>query len=258
MERCGDRRGVHPARTLRWGFNAIRYIPRNPEQSHWVPGLLEWFRIAGIGAITGLDLTEAVTKSTTFIPYVQGALQEGQVRWRLDLTNDEEFKAEEPGLFERDFRNSLNQVKLTFDDRTGAAVSAYYGRGVNFGSNLDQLGAAVEWTITDELTAAYDLQRVSFDPDPSDRSSFVHFVRATYYVNKDMFFKAFYQTRYDLTDALSSPQFELERETIQLLYVWRIFPPFGSLQLAWQEGPAQFDDELVNYRTLFTKLSWVF
>lgn len=25
-----------------------------------------------------------------------------------------------------------------------------------------------------------------------------------------------------------------------------------------QEGSAQFDDEIVNYRTVFTKLSWVF
>ena len=157
-------------------------------------------------------------------------------RWSLDLTNDEEFKAEEAGLFEKDFRNSLNQAKLTFDTRTGTAVSAYYGRGLNFDSDLDQFGGVVDWTITDALTATYDLKRVWFDPDPHDRSSWVHFVRATYYVNKDMFFKVFYQTRYDVTGSLSSPMFDLERETIQLLYVWRFFPPFGSLQLAYQEG----------------------
>ena len=71
-----------------WGFNAIRYLPRNLEQSHWIPGLSEWFRIAEIGAITGLDLTEAVTKSYAFIPYVQGALQEAQddtTEFGLDL-----------------------------------------------------------------------------------------------------------------------------------------------------------------------------
>ena len=179
-------------------------------------------------------------------------------RWSLDLTNDEEFKAEEAGLFEKDFRNSLYQARLTFDTRTGASVSAYYGQGLNFDSDFDQFGGVVDWTITDAVTATYDLKRVWFDPDPHDRSSWVHFVRATYYVNKDMFFKAFYQTRYDVTSSLTSPMFELERETIQLLYVWRFFPPFGSLQLAYQEGPAQFDEELVNYRTLFTKLSWVF
>ena len=34
-----------------------------------------------------------------------------------------------------------------------------------------------------------------------------------------------------------------------------VLPPFGTPQLAHQKGPAPFDDELVNYRTLFTKLS---
>ena len=74
--------------TSTWGFNAIRYLPRNLEQSHWVPGLSEWFRIDEIGSITGLDLTEAVTKSYAFIPYVQGALQEAQddtTEFGLDL-----------------------------------------------------------------------------------------------------------------------------------------------------------------------------
>ena len=71
-----------------WGFNAIRYLPRNLEQSHWIPGLSEWFRIDEIGAITSLDLTEAVTKSYAFIPYVQGVLQEAQddtTEFGLDL-----------------------------------------------------------------------------------------------------------------------------------------------------------------------------
>ena len=74
--------------TTAWGFNAIRYLPRNLEQSHWVPGLSEWFRIDEIGAVTDLDLTEAVTKSYAFIPYVQGVLQETQdaaTEFGLDL-----------------------------------------------------------------------------------------------------------------------------------------------------------------------------
>ena len=43
----------------------------------------------------------------------------------------------------------------------------------------------MDWTITDVLTATYDLERVWFDPH--DRSSRVRIVRGTYYVNKDMF-----------------------------------------------------------------------
>ena len=48
------------------------------------------------------------------------------------LEHDEEFKAQEDGLFEKDFRNSLNQVDLTFDTKTGKSITAYYGKGTNF------------------------------------------------------------------------------------------------------------------------------
>jgi hypothetical protein len=179
-------------------------------------------------------------------------------RWSLKLTNIEEFKAEEEGLFEKDFRNSLNQVDLTFDSRTGRSVSAYYGKGKNFDSDLERFGGRLNLKLTDALNATYNLTRLWFSPDPKGRGSWIHYVRATYYVNKDMYFKLFYQSKYDLTGSFSNPHFNLERETTQFVYVWRFFPPFGSLQLAYQQGPAQVADESGTYRTLFTKLSWVF
>jgi hypothetical protein len=179
-------------------------------------------------------------------------------KWNLSLTNNEEFKAEEPGLFERDFRNSLYQADLTFNSRTGKSVTAYYGRGTNFDSDLIRFGGRIALRITDALNATYNLTRVHFNPDPNDRNSWIHYVRATHYVNKDMFFKLFYQSKFDLTGSFSDPNFDTERETTQFVYVWRFFPPFGSLQLAYQQGPLQIGDEQRQYRTLFTKLSWVF
>jgi len=179
-------------------------------------------------------------------------------KWSLRLTNDEEFKAEEPGLFERDFRNSLYQADLTFNTRTGKSVTAYYGRGTNFDSDLIRFGGRVALRLTDAFNATYNLTRVHFDPDPNDRSSWIHYVRATYYVNKDMFFKLFYQSRFHLTGGFDDLNFDTERETTQFVYVWRFFPPFGSIQLALQQGPVQIGDEQGTYRTLFTKLSWVF
>ncbi|MGD2121073.1 MAG: DUF5916 domain-containing protein [Gemmatimonadota bacterium] len=178
--------------------------------------------------------------------------------WSVELSNTEEFKAEEEGLFEKDFRNSLNQVDLTFDSRTGRSISAYYGKGTNFDSDVERFGGRVDLKLTDALNATYNLIRLWFSPDPKERSSWIHYVRATYYVNKDMYFKLFYQSKYDVTGSFSDPDFDLERETTQFVYVWRFFPPFGSLQLAYQQGPSQIGDEAGSYRTLFTKLSWVF
>ena len=179
-------------------------------------------------------------------------------KWRLNFTNNEEFKAQDEGLYERDFRNSLYQADLTFNTRTGKSVTAYYGRGTNFDSDLVRFGGRIDLKVTDALSAAYNLTRVHFDPDPADRSSWIHYVRATYYVNKDMFFKLFYQSKFDLTGSFGDPQYDTERETTQFVYVWRFFPPFGSVQFAYQQGPSQIGDVQGQYRTVFTKLSWVF
>lgn len=179
-------------------------------------------------------------------------------KWRLSLSNDEEFKAQEPGLYEKDFRNTLYQADLTYDTKTGKSISAHYGKGTNFESDLERFGGRFNLKVTDALNATYNLTRVWFSPDPDGRSSWIHYVRATYYVNKDMYFKLFYQSKYDLTGSFSDPRFDLERETTQFVYVWRIFPPFGSLQLAYQQGPSQVGDDLGTFRTVFTKLSWVF
>ncbi|MFC1662119.1 DUF5916 domain-containing protein, partial [Gemmatimonadota bacterium] len=126
-------------------------------------------------------------------------------KWNLEVRNNEEFKAEEPGLFEKDFRNSLYRADLTFDTKTGKSVSAYYGKGKNFDSDLERFGGRVNLKLTDALSATYDLTRIWFGPDPNERSSWIHYVRATYYVNKDMYFKLFYQSKYDLTGSLSDP-----------------------------------------------------
>ncbi len=105
--------------TDRWGFNAIRYIPRNLEQSHWIGGLSEWFRIAEIGSITGLDLTEVVTKNYTVIPYIQYAFSEedepkGEVG--LDLRYSLSSKLGLDLTFNPDFATieaDVEQVNLT-------------------------------------------------------------------------------------------------------------------------------------------------
>ena len=115
----------------------------------------------------------------------------------------------------------MYQADLTFNTRTGKSVTAYYGRGTNFDSDLVRFGGRIDLKVTDALSAAYNLTRVNFDPDPADRSSWIHYVRATYYVNKDMFFKLFYQSKFDLTGSFGDPHYDTEGETTQFVYVWR-------------------------------------
>lgn len=50
----------------------------------------------------------------------------------------------------------------------------------------------------------------------------------------------------------------IEKENVQALWVWRIKPPFGSLQLAYQTGTSFQGQESAQDDTLFVKLAWVF
>ncbi len=179
-------------------------------------------------------------------------------RWNLKLTNKESFKKQEPELYERDFRDSLYQGDLTYDTKTGRSVSVKYGWGRNLGEDLEMFGGRMNLKVTDSFNAVYNLTRFRFSPDQDNRSNWIHYFRTTYYLNKDMYFKLFYQSTYDLTGSFTDLRYDLERETVQFVYVWRFLPPFGSLQLAYQQGPSQIADMPGKYKTVFTKLSWVF
>ena len=72
-------------------------------------------------------------------------------------------------------------------------------------------------------------------------------MRSTYYFSNDLFVKLFAQTNS-----------AIDKENIQLLTVWRILPPFGSLQVAYQRGTSALGEESGQGNTLFVKLAWVF
>jgi len=112
--------------------------------------------------------------------------------------------------------------------------------------------------ILEGWDVSYQVDRYWFHPDYEDDNSLIHYVRTTYYVNKDLYVKLFYQSKYGVRDGIPELSFDLLRETLQFVFVWRFLPPFGSLQLAYQEGTTQITQIEGSGRTLFVKLSWVF
>lgn len=49
-----------------------------------------------------------------------------------------------------------------------------------------------------------------------------------------------------------------EMRVVALGTGWRIFPPFGSLQVAYQPGASDLGEESTQGNPLFPKLAWVF
>ncbi len=107
------------------------------------------------------------------------------------------------------------------------------------------MGAA--YKLTSALSVQYDLERLTLDPDPENESTWIHVVRADQFFTKDLFLRLFFQTNS-----------VIDREDIQAVFVYRYRPPFGTLQLVFQRGTAEFGERSEQGNTLFLKATTVF
>ena len=163
-------------------------------------------------------------------------------KWEIRLSHNEEFKR-----YEKDFRNRESSLNLGYDTRTGKSFSISYGIGRNYDNDMKVLRGNMQLKINDAWNVQYELTKLWLKPDLENRSTWIHLIRSNYYFNKDLFLKLFFQTNSIL-----------DKKNIQVVFVWRFLPPFGSLQLAYQKGTSKFGTKSDQGNTFFTKLSWVF
>ena len=163
-----------------------------------------------------------------------------RVSAELDYT--EEYK-----LFEKDFRNRRVGVTLGYNTREYQSVSAGYEFGRNFDADYDLWRATARRKLSDESSVEYELQRVRFTPDPEGESTWIHVVRSSYFFTSDLFLRVFFQVNS-----------AIERENLQATFVYRYLPPFGSVQVVYQRGTAEFGQPSDQGHTLFMKATAVF
>ena len=72
-------------------------------------------------------------------------------------------------------------------------------------------------------------------------------VRADQFFTKDLFLRLFFQTNT-----------AIDRNNVQAVFVYRYRPPFGTIQVAYQRGTAEFGERSEQGNTLFFKLTTVF
>jgi len=99
--------------------------------------------------------------------------------------------------------------------------------------------------LTSGLGVEYRLRRVWFDPDPDNRATTINVITALQNFTRDLFLKVFFQTNS-----------VIDRKHLEMVFVWRYKPPFGSLQFAYQRGRAEFGNPSDQGNTYFVK--WVY
>ena len=163
-------------------------------------------------------------------------------KWSTSVNHTQEFKR-----FEKDFRNRQTGLELGYNTRAWQSVRGGLTFGHNFDADFTLWSTAARYTVTPELSAEYELQRLVLDPDPDDASTWIHVVRANQFFTKDLFVRLFLQTNS-----------AIDRRNIQAVFVYRYMPPFGTIQVAYQRGTAEFGERSDQGNTLFTKITTVF
>lgn len=178
--------------------------------------------------------------------------------YELELEYQADYKAEYAPYFEKDFNNHEWGVTLEFDNNKGFSAALEYERGRNYDADLEVVAGKIGVKVLEGWDVSYSAEKTWLDPPEPGENSWIHYIRSSYYVNNDLFMKLFYQTKYGVQGYWRDLDFDLERKTFQLVLVWRFLPPFGSLQLAYQEGTTRHTDVVAAGRSFYSKFSWVF
>jgi hypothetical protein len=72
-------------------------------------------------------------------------------------------------------------------------------------------------------------------------------LRASHFFTTDLFLRVFFQSNS-----------AIERRNVQATFVYRYLPPFGTLQVVYQRGTAEFGQRSDQGHTLFMKATTVF
>jgi hypothetical protein len=163
-------------------------------------------------------------------------------RWSLDVGYEKSFER-----FEEDFHNEVKELEFGYDNREGRSFEIEVKEGRNFGDDLWLYEGELNFKISDAWNLGYEVTHLDLKPDLRGRSTWIHVFRTTYYFTTDLYTKLFVQTN---TAA--------DKDNIQLITVWRILPPFGSLQAAYQRGTSNLGEQSEQGDTVFLKLAWVF
>jgi hypothetical protein len=181
-----------------------------------------------------------------------GTLRSWQIDQRIDLEfrNRFSFSAdykEEFKRFEKDFRNRAVELQVGYNTREFESVQLGFEAGRNFDADFQLWTAAGAYKVTDQLSVEYELERLTLDPDPELESTWIHVLRANQFFTPDLFLRLFFQTNS-----------AIDRRNVQAVLVYRYRPPFGTLQLAFQRGTAEFGERSEQGNTLFLKGTVVF
>jgi len=168
----------------------------------------------------------------------------------FDLRNKFSFLVhhnQEYKLYEKEFRNFRTKAEMGYNTREWQSAAVAYEFGKNFDSDFSLVTGRVQQKITHGFSLEYNLTKLNLNPDPENESTWIHVFRLHQSFTKDLYVKLFFQTNS-----------AIDKQNLQVVFVYRFQPPFGLIQLAYQKGTGEFGERGDQGHTLFLKFAYVF
>jgi hypothetical protein len=160
----------------------------------------------------------------------------------VDVNYNNEYK-----LLDQEYYNYFYQVVAGYktDEASNASLSYRFGR--NFNREFDLLEFNTTFQLMKKLTINYELNYLSFVPDPELESTVLNVLGIDYYFTNNLWLRIF-------------AQHNLQSERIYFygLFGWRFKPPFGAVYLIFNsDNYYDFDqNNPVHSDIVFLKLTY--
>ena len=149
-------------------------------------------------------------------------------------------------LITKSFRNDRTRLTSSFYDGEWQQFSFFVTFGKNYGSQFQMFGISKKLKITDHLFSEYDLTRIRYLSKSLHNSTFIHVLKLTIYMSKNLSWNVFYQSNSDIG-----------KSNFHVVCAYT-FNPSGTIQLVYQKGTAAFGVKGTQEHTLFLKFGYMF
>jgi len=150
-------------------------------------------------------------------------------------------------LYTRSYRNDRTRFGSSFYGGEWQQFSLFITLGRNYGSKFYMFGISKKVKITKYLISEYDFYGIKYLSESLYNSTNIHVLRLTININENLSWKVFYQSNSGI-----------DKSNFHVVFTYAFKPPFGTLQLIYQKGTAEFGEKGTQGHTLFIKLGYMF
>jgi hypothetical protein len=161
-------------------------------------------------------------------------------RFSLEFDYESNYEFDDEGEFD----NTTYGLELGYNKDEFKSIVVKYEQGQNYGLNYSLVEAEIGTFLTPKFSVQYSLQNLNYESDPEQENGQIHILRANQFFTKDIYLKGFYQV-----------DSNTRQQDVQLIFVYRYQPPFGSVQFVYQQASENPEQNLEKDQSVFLKYS---